>query len=86
MLRSFTTLLRFWGRFGKKSEQIGLSDNTGLGLSVGMGEGGGGWGGGLFLSFRVVCIPNLGVLHSLEPLEKFLVVGGGWWVVGGGGV
>ena len=31
--------------------------------------------------FRIGCIPNLGLLHSLEPLEKFLVVGGGWWVV-----
>ena len=53
---------------------------------MGDGGGGGGWGGGLFLSFRKVCVPNLGLLHSLELLGKFLVVvGGGWWVVGGGG-
>ena len=33
--------------------------------------------GGLLLSLTLNNIPNLGVLRSLEPLEK--VPGGGWW-------
>ena len=39
----------------------------------------GGWGWrrvGLFFYLRETCIPNLGTLPSLEPLEK---VPGGWW-------
>ena len=39
--------------------------------------------GGLFLMFRLVFIPNLGLLMSLESLEKFLCGGGGWWWVVG---
>ena len=41
--------------------------------------------GGLFITLSKTYIPNLSTLLSLEPLEKFLVVGGGWWwgVVGG---
>ena len=33
-------------------------------------------------SFREACISNLSLLLSLEPFEKFVVVGvmgGGWW-------
>ena len=37
---------------------------------------------GPFLMFSLVYIPNLGLLMSLESLEKFLCGGGG----GGGGV
>ena len=33
---------------------------------------------GLLLSLRETCIPNLGTLLSLEPLEK-VPGGGGWW-------
>ena len=44
-----------------------------------MGKGSG--EGGLFLRFRLVYIPILSLLLSLEYLEKFVW----WWVVVGGG-
>ena len=43
----------------------------------------GGGGRVQFLSLREAYIPNLSFLRSLEPFEKFGVVGGGG---GGGGV
>ena len=46
------------------------------------GKGGQGRGGGCqFLSLREAYIPNLSLLRSLEPLEKFVVAGGGWVVL-----
>ena len=38
-----------------------------------------------FLSLKKASVPNLSLPLSLEPFEKFLVVGGWWWVGGGGG-
>ena len=46
------------------------------------GKGGQGRGGCQFFSLREAYISNLSLLQSLEPLEKFVVVGG-WWVVQG---
>ena len=43
-------------------------------------------GGGLLLRLGLVYIPNLSLLLSLEPLEKFLCGGWWWWVVVVGGV
>ena len=44
----------------------------------------GSWEGGIFLRFRLVYIPILSLILSIEFLEKFV-----WWwvvvVVGGGG-
>ena len=42
---------------------------------------GGGLGGEQFFGLRYAYITNLSSLGSLEPFEKFLVVGGWWWVV-----
>ena len=36
---------------------------------------------GQLLSLREAYISNLSLLPSLEPIEKFVVVGGGWVVV-----
>ena len=61
--------------FSLKSFQF-LPLPRGLGLNVVDGMGSGEGEGGLFLRFWLVCILILGLLLSLESLEKFVW----WWV------